>query len=315
MPSDLIENDNDHDQYISSEDSDFAPDDTHEQASTQSDSDKEAPEPSNKQRLKGDNQGYDNSGDETIIKKGHKRRKRAQQKGETSDGQDGSPSGLIKTRRQRAHERAERHHLVHNGPVAVDVDALWQQMISGQPRSPGSNKVSVTNKGTNAAIEHQVAEPKFDAPDTVHIKRTFNFAGRIHTEEKVVARDSAEAKLFLASQATDTSAQTSPAKRATKKAFRSRFEPVIDDGSGRTDLDLSLAARTNAAKEAQAQKLNTVEKSRMDWAGYVDKEGIKDELQLASKAKDSYNSREDFLARSEAVRQEEVRRARMAGRT
>ncbi|PHH58893.1 hypothetical protein CDD81_4175 [Ophiocordyceps australis] len=307
MPSDPIENEDD--QYVSSEDSDFAPDDAQERASSQSDSDNEAPEPSNKQQLKGDNEGYDNSGDETVINKGRKRRKRAQQKGETSDGEDNGPGGLIRTRRQHAQERAERYHLAHNGPVTVDVDALWQRMISGQPRSPTSNTE------TNAAIEHQAAEPKSDPPDTVHIKRTFNFAGRIHTEEKVVARDSAEAKLYLASQTTDTSAQTSPTKRATKKAFRSRFEPVIDDGSGRTDLDLSLAARTNATKEAQAQKLNTVEKSRMDWAGYVDKEGIKDELHLASKAKDSYNSREDFLARSEAVRQEEARRARMSGRS
>ena len=52
----------------------------------------------------------------------------------------------------------------------------------------------------------------------------------------------------------------------------------------------------------------------MDWAGYVDKEGIKDELELAGKSKTSFVSRQDFLARSEARREEEARRARLAGK-
>ena len=37
----------------------------------------------------------------------------------------------------------------------------------------------------------------------IKIKRTYNFAGKVHTEEKLVARDSAEAKLYLASLGDD----------------------------------------------------------------------------------------------------------------
>lgn len=152
--------------------------------------------------------------------------------------------------------------------------------------------------------------------DTIRIKRTYNFAGRVHTEEKVVARDSAEARLYLASQGQDAANNTdaSPTKRATRKAFRSAFEPVVDARQGRADLNLGLAARIQAGKEARATKLNTVEKSRMDWAGYVDKEGIKDDLELASKSKDSYAARQDFLARSEAIREDDARRARISGK-
>ena len=163
--------------------------------------------------------------------------------------------------------------------------------------------------------EVQVVAASDDAGDTVRIKRTYNFAGSVHTEEKVVARDSAEAKLYLASQGTDVTTGSSPTKRATKRAFRSAFEPLVDAGPGRTDLNLGMAARMKAAKEAQAKKLNTVEKSRIDWAGYVDKEGIQDDLELASKSKGSYNAREAFLARSEALREDEARRARMVART
>lgn len=160
-----------------------------------------------------------------------------------------------------------------------------------------------------------------DAPDMIRIKRTYNFAGKIHTEEKVVPRHSAEAKLYLSS--VDAAAplvegpDAEPPKRMPRKAFRSTFEPVTDQMLLRADLDLGLAARLRARELAgqaanNAKKLNTVEKSRMDWAGYVDKEGIKDELELAGKSKHSFAARQEFLARSDAVRDEDVRRVRMA---
>jgi hypothetical protein len=147
----------------------------------------------------------------------------------------------------------------------------------------------------------------------IRIKRTYNFAGRVHTEEKLVPRDSAEAKLYLASQSHEVPVDGLE-KRVTRKAFRSAFEPQMELLPHRSDLNLGMAARIKAGKEAQAKKLNVVEKSRMDWAGYVDKEGIKDELELAGKSKDSYMAREDFLAKSEAFREEDSRRARLAGK-
>lgn len=153
----------------------------------------------------------------------------------------------------------------------------------------------------------------------IRIKRTYNFAGKVHSEEKLVARDSAEARLYLAENA-DADAdgeEQQAARRMPRKAFRSAFEPAMTDQQRRVDLNLGVGVRLRArelARDAGAKKLNTVEKSRMDWAGYVDKEGIKDELELAGKSKDSFAARQDFLARSEAKREEEARRARLAGR-
>ncbi|KAG5925205.1 swr complex subunit [Claviceps africana] len=197
-------------------------------------------------------------------------------------------------------------------------------MISGEPFQPNKDSAATSEHADAAATQDQPDKsaanhsPAAAQSDTIRIKRTYNFAGRVHTEEKVVARDSAEAKLYLASrldgEVVPTASDASVTKRATKKAFRSVFEPVLDQGPGRTDLNLGLAARIQAGKEAQARKLTTVEKSRMDWAGYVDKEGIKDELELASKSKDSYAARQDFLARSEAIREDDARRARLSMR-
>jgi len=164
---------------------------------------------------------------------------------------------------------------------------------------------------------------KPDGSDLIRIKRTYNFAGKVHTEEKLVTRDSAEAKLYLAENGLDSAppddaSSSSAQKRMPRKAFRSIFEPVVADGlSQRADLNLCVSERLRArelAKEADAKKLNTVEKSRMDWAGFVDREGIKDELELAGKSQHSFAARQDFLARSEAVREEEARKSRASGR-
>lgn len=218
--------------------------------------------------------------------------------------------------------KEERKYAISTAPVTVDVDALWAQMLAGEPAVESAEEKETDNQ---AAGDGQQSKPDDkstpngattdDGPSAmIRIKRTYNFAGRVHTEEKLVARDSAEAKLYLASQDEEVPTDNVPTKRVTKKAFRSAFEPLTDLAPQRADLNLGMAARMKAGRDAQAKKLNTVEKSRMDWAGYVDKEGIKDELELAGKSKESYAARQDFLARSEAIREEDSRRARLAGR-
>jgi len=224
--------------------------------------------------------------------------------------------------------------------VTVDVDALWAQMMAGSTETAGPTTIPPEGQDTTAdsgvdasdapppstaAVAAATAEP----PDMVLIKRTIKFAGKVQHEEKLVARDSAEAKLYLASQQNsdpsraDGAPAEEPARRALRKAFRSAFEPILDPlvaaggaARRRADLDLGVAVRLRARDEATAKatKLNTVEKSRLDWAGYVDREGLKDELELAGRAKGSYAARQDFLARSEAVREDEARRARLAGK-
>lgn len=225
------------------------------------------------------------------------------------------------------------------GPVTIDVDALWARMTSSAVwPTNGQDKPQEAQQGGAADAKAEQADGQAQKKDgatgaggnddepsqMIKMKRTYNFAGKVHTEEKLVARDSAEAKLYLASLGKDGEAASAddPAARAMPRtAFRSAFEPPLlaEQIRPRADLNLGLGvlrqARELAAKDPNAaKKLNTVEKSRMDWAGFVDKEGIKDELVLAGKSKASYAARQDFLARSEALREEDARRARMAGR-
>lgn len=221
------------------------------------------------------------------------------------------------------YRKEERKTAVNTGPVTIDVDAVWAQMLAGNTHKPTtSTDANTTEAAAAAPAAPSSSEPKpADTEDSnlVRIKRTYNYAGRVHSEEKLVLRDSAEAKLYFQSQGKEVPSAdgSAAAARTTKKAFRSRFEPVAagaDSPLRRADLNLGMAARTQAGRDAAAKKLNTVEKSRMDWAGFVDKEGIKDDLELAGRSKDSYASRQDFLARVDAKRDDDARRARMAAR-
>ncbi|CAK7224398.1 swr complex subunit [Sporothrix bragantina] len=371
----------DDENYASSEDSDFAPDNAPDAASA-ADSDSEdeandgedAPKTEQTQRAaakkidpEAEDVGYENSGDEAIIGKGKKRRRRDGD----SDGEDGGAGGFVKTRHQRANEKAERRAAAVQGPVTVDVDALWSQMMGGSgPSETEAKKQSELSSLATAAMFAAAAgdEGAGDKDDStqketkdttaptsashtemIKIKRTYNFAGQVHTEEKIVARDSAEAKLYLAEVGADNveilmlnadgtevdgkdggDDDDSQRKRLPpRKAFRSAFEPILDPSlvqiGARTDLDLGLAARLQArertalqkqqqAAHDQAKKLTTVEKSRMDWAGFVDREGIQDELAVAGKSKGAFVDRQQFLARTEMRREEEARRARMASK-
>ncbi|KAK6080380.1 SWR1-complex protein 5 [Seiridium cupressi] len=330
--------------YASEEDSDFALDETaaagdaSEASGSEDESETVAQTTAKRKRAATDNaedEGYDNSGDEAIITKGKKRQKK-KTKGKDGAGFDdvddeGGEGGLVKTRSMRANEKAERKAAAVSGPVTVDVDDLWAKMMAG-PVVPSKTTAETHKASQTLSQEAQNGEGGKDvgatqsdkasakeAPDMIKIKRTYNFAGKVHTEEKLVPRDSAEAKVYLASLGDKANealaADEEPTKRKPRKAFRSIFEPVSEGVAQRTDLNLGMTVRLQMREQAKAKKLNVVEKSRMDWAGFVDKEGIQDELKLAGKSKESFASRQDFLARVEAKRDEDARRVRMAGRT
>lgn len=233
------------------------------------------------------------------------------------------------------YRKVEKKAPLDTSAATVDVDALWAEMISGKtkPKEPenDTSNTAIQSQGGLSPNSSRNGLPPPDAmeetpgtldggPDSmIMIKRTYNFAGQVHTEQKLVPRDSAEAKLYLASKDSaadpsteDTSLLLVKPKRPTKTARRSVFEPIIDLPQ-RTDLHFGARKDTGieiTALGKDAKKLNTVEKSAMDWAGFVDKEGIKDDLSAAGKSKGAYRARQEFLARVEQKKDDEARRAR-----
>ena len=66
-------------------------------------------------------------------------------------------------------------------------------------------------------------------------------------------------------------------------------------------------------KKRGAEKINTVEKSKMDWEAEVERQGLREELDRAEKAGGSYLGRMEFLGRVEGRGEERDRVERLKG--
>ncbi len=225
-----------------------------------------------------------------------------------------------------ARREKERKPLASTDNATVDVDALWRSMTTAQkkdemgvkstqtasdmdtltskPVEERTNGTSIENSAQHGRVDPTSAQT-VNPPSTdmmITIKRTYAFAGETVTEEKLVPKSSAEARLYLQSlqEGNNSSAPvTKPPLRRPKKRT-SMFEPNPDGTvKGLTPTGVN-----------KGPKLNTIEKSKLDWAGFVDKEGIAEELDDATKAKEGYLGRMDFLGRVEAKREEEMKTAR-----
>ncbi|EAW07189.1 putative Swr1p complex component (Swc5) [Aspergillus clavatus NRRL 1] len=342
-------------QYDSAEDEDFQLDAEQEDAElTGSDSEDEATEPAAKRLKTGvketenDDKALD-SGDEAMIQKAKAKQQNKQKqkkgKGNASDDDDededdvdfdddeeGGPGGFVRTRAMRMKMQEERKPLAKIDGATVDVDALWARMNahdSGSAPLPLQTEQQDTvpsreDKDGQTTDKQALSQSKPPyTEEMVKIKRTYKFAGEMITEEKIVPKDSAEAKLFLANgesaeSVTDADVEDAANVKDALKLRRplrkiSRFDPN-PTGTIKKSWDKQASADiTGQAEGLRGPKINTVEKSRLDWAAYVDEAGIKDELKVHSKAKEGFIGRMDFLDRVGAKREEERRNARLKG--
>ena len=236
------------------------------------------------------------------------------------------------------HRQLERGPLATTKGATVDVDALWAKLSSvpiGRPLEP---------------VQPPKDPPKQQAipEDYITIKRTTKFAGEVTTESRRVAKSSKEAQLYLKEQEAekkrkedDTQSKgrksvespANPSKFPLRRPLRrpSRFDPnpigevralppqlqlrwPRDKQQIATENESLPADTTNSQmhppKLPAATKLNVVQKSRHDWAGYVDKAGIAEELDKHGKSKAGYLDRTEFLSRTEYRRESERREAR-----
>lgn len=284
------------------------------------------------------------------FRKAKKRQKKGKKAGEDDfifSDDEGGEGGLIKTRRQRLEQHVEQKKRIRGVEGATaDVEAIWAR-LSARPsgQAPGS-VLTEESKEAGANKENETQQGP-DEEEYITITRSYDFAGEVKTEERRVLKSSAEAKLYLQSKAAEDAAKkaaeagdqpTDDGKRAERRPLkrRSRFDPnplgevrglpeklqlryprtTDEDGEPRANVSQANAFKKQAPgavakKDKAADKINTVDKSRMDWAGFVDKEGLAEELDEYGKAKTNFVDRRNFLARAEAKRDEGMRDARL----
>ncbi|QPG76249.1 hypothetical protein FOA43_003635 [Brettanomyces nanus] len=225
---------------------------------------------------------------------------------------ESATGGLIKTRRQRQGEEEEaklrkRQNLgsilKNNKTGSTDINNIWADM-KGQSRkalSRSSTLGSSSEATTSRPMEEEVTEcnslpsnPDSQNPEKVKIKRTYEFAGKVVTEEKWVDRNSQEARAQvnstkLRSEATQEDSKKGGEKRSFTQRNANLLYPLRRKRRRKTSLLEAVINNSSAAK------ISTLEKSRLDWATYVDQNKIHDELKYKNKA--GYLANQDFLDR------------------
>lgn len=328
------------DDYDEDEDSDFDEKVSSASSGGSDDDDKRQNPP--KQRRKAarksqpdDELGDLDSGDEATILEKKKARRKKKRKGEDiddeSEREDRGWKAKTRAMRQREQGERDRRKLASTKGSTLDVDKIFQEMQSfnkacdqGYLQALQTTKDSKPINGTKiSASEESDLENRrpeiqsIDPLDSITIKKTYRFAGEVHVEEKVVPRSSEEARTWLAEQP-GGSAQLAnangapltktglPLRRPLRKI--SRFDPNLNNPeSFKKNWETTLTQHRGLS----GPKINTVEKSRLDWVDHVSKAGLRDELSEHAKGKGSYMSQRDFLDQVELNREEEARRARL----
>jgi len=206
--------------------------------------------------------------------------------------------------------------------------------------SPQYSESATNAKEDNAPAKVTSSEVEYAPPqtkpgtETITIPHTYIFAGETHTSTKIVPNSSPEAAAYLASKDKKSIESTGPTLRRPQ-ARKGLIDPNPTasikgrPAAVRADLPTSMGgngarALSTTAKASQwgvnaqgekAKKLNTVEKSKLDWQQEVERQGLREELEKAEKSGSSYLGRREFLDRVEGGLEEEARRIRMAGKT
>ncbi|CAG8484771.1 2783_t:CDS:2 [Acaulospora morrowiae] len=193
----------------------------------------------------------------------------------------------------------------------INVDALWEELNDDKPNALDEHKIKDFQNSTS---EDQM----------ITITKTFEFAGEIVTEQRRVHIDSEEAKAYIESQTktnnttgnnsisevsvspVEETESAKPSASSTKKTRSPIAVAMAERGKfGRPKSNLSQLA---ASLNKKPVKINTLEKSKMDWKKYVEKEGIVHELKYHNK--NGFVEKQEFLQRTYEARDSEIKALR-----
>lgn len=243
------------------------------------------------------------SGDEVVAKqpKSTKQRKRKTKSQGPSGRKSRRLDGSSEVHNKLADEEQEERVAQDGNDEDAEkkrADALWADFLSDTdpPKSAKKEhmqeevKTNGSTKSTNNStlIAKEVKE-EIKVPEKRTITEIFDFAGEKVEVQKVVEVGSSSA----------AAADNRPFGRKSGVQGRS----VRTGGIG------SLLNQLGNAK-----KISVLEKTKLDWSGFKQKEGIEEDLQTHNKGKDGYLERQDFLERTDFRQFELEKNQRMTSR-
>ncbi|GAB1602092.1 craniofacial development protein 1-like [Argonauta hians] len=267
-----------------------------------------------------------------------KRRGGIRLEGELPDGCEADPETvrLEEERRQQEKETAEEALRKHKEDEKRRSDSLWQSFLSDVGHRPFSTSGTSgrSSSGSLASLNSPIGNRspgdgassspmqtngsdassplKGPSPQKVTITKVYDFAGEKVEVSKEVAADSKEAKEDLlmksvregpcdglsppeppSKSSSSSSSSSSKSSSAMASLFSGKRPGSSSGGGGGGGLGGLLS------KITKKNKLSTLEKSKLDWNGYKQKEGIESELQQHNRSKNSYLDRMAFLDRTD----------------
>jgi hypothetical protein len=335
QPHDVVDTEIENEEYDEDADEDFNPDgavagDDDQSSSSEDEADAAGSAKPKKKIAKRKSEAIEeelDSGDEATIKE---RRKRKRKKDEDEDVEESAgEGGFVRTRAQRYAEKVEQKQRRHAtlGHVTVDVDKLWADLsslpigrISISDAKPSAEKFTKSNGSEGQDKDTKTAPAK---DDLITIKKRIQYAGEVTEVEEQVLRTSKEAQKYLAEHpeadpnhalhSIDPNGLQRPLKRP------SIFEPnpsSLVKGVAPERLRPRAPSRLDVKRieeetRKKALKMSTVQKSALDWKGFVNQEGLRDELNEYGKSKRGFMAREAFLDRAAGAREQAAKDARL----
>ncbi|KAK0255801.1 swr complex subunit [Friedmanniomyces endolithicus] len=285
-------------EYDENEDEDFNPDKALADEDASSSSDEEAESSIAKPAMRAKKRKADvtedlDSGDEATIRE--RKRKRKRKNGAAGEAEEsGGEGGFVRTRAQRVAEKAERREKKRTevGDVTINVDDIWAELNRvpiGRPPPPPISVDDAHGQGESDQ-ENLAADEEF-----ITIRRRIEYAGETTEIEETVPRNSKEGQRYLKEHPPDGQPIT-PANVLRRPLRRpSAFEPnptALIKGvppeklrlRAPSRVDVLLAAERVAEEQRKkAEKMTTVQKSALDWSGFVEKQGLREELEAYGK--------------------------------
>ncbi|KAF9134975.1 Craniofacial development protein 1 [Mortierella sp. 14UC] len=183
------------------------------------------------------------------------------------------------------------------------LDALWAEMNTPVSKpDPSTRRLDVSVlSGSGSDRQGAGAGGAGSSGRMVTITTTYDFAGETVTVTKDVPEDSKEARDYAAKNGKAAAGATTPGSPSTPDSLVSTTKTKPPVRYIRRISMLDQLAATYGVKKPP--KLNTLEKSKLDWKNFVGKEGIEDELRHHNK--DGYMEKVAFLQRTDERRDAE----------
>lgn len=174
-----------------------------------------------------------------------------------------------------------------NESAKKEIDKIWNDFKAEVATGENSkSKLSDSENGKPETKEKSTSSKNSETKKineekkTITVTKVFDFAGEEVKVTKEVDKESKEGKDLIRLGSRTTSLISKPGISRTMKRPGGGLQGVL-------------------GKIGKKQKISTLEKSKLDWTDYKQKEGIEDELQSHNKGKGGYLEKQSFLERTD----------------